>query len=77
MFLPSLTNTPQVHQLWCWEAPGWVGGKVRAEGVYLSQVGDEEVLALKGGGQGHLPQEVESLRKVPKSESIKSNKQFG
>ena len=45
-----------------------MGEEVRAEGAYLSQAGDEEMSALKG--ERHLLQEVESLRKVPKTKSV-------
>lgn len=43
-------------------------GKLEQRGAYLSQAGDEEMSAIKGGR--HLLQEVESLRKVPKTKSV-------
>lgn len=51
-------------------------GKLEQRGAYLSQAGDEEMSAIKGGR--HLLQEVESLRKVPKTKSVnKRDKEFG
>ena len=43
-------------------------GKLEQSGAYLSQAGDEEMSAIKGGR--HLLQEVESFRKVPKTKSV-------
>lgn len=50
--------------------------KLEQRGAYLSQAGDEKMSAIQGGR--HLLQEVESLRKVPKTKSVnKRDKQFG
>lgn len=50
--------------------------KLEQRGSYLSQAGDEKMSAIKGGR--HLLQEVETLRKVPKTKSVnKRDKQFG
>ena len=42
--------------------------KLEQRGAYLSQAGDEKMSAIQGGR--HLLQEVESLRKVPKTKSV-------